>query len=606
MNIPVGQFYFRSRLQHKFVLLFIVLATTPLLLLGSLALYLIDISHRHDVSALELQLIDQKSEEIKKFISDAEGVLEFHLSGEGDKHVPLFEVSMSNTELAFLRAGPLKSNRAFEEIILLNAQGEEILRRNRWENRGEVKNIYATDLFKRVFEEQKSVISDVHYTLGGPSFTILVPVRNPNGDIVRYVLAEVNLSSLVRSVENARLGAAGYLVLLDSNGTLIGRGSKTQERGADFSWFDRFQSVSAGGIVDGLSDADRHRRVFSGYPVVSAGKKIAGTNWALLAEWPIEDADAIIYDIRKQVLQLTLASIFTVILLAILFAARLVKPIRELIQGASKIERGNFDTTVDIQTADELRDLGSAFNSMTKGLKRLQELKSEFVFIAAHELRTPVTAIKGYLSLILEGSAGAVSTQMKEFLDIIWQSNERLIRLVNDILEIARSEAGRLATAVEPVDIRKSIWAILTEIKPIADEKKIVLTYDPPQNTPLVLGDAMRIKEVAMNFVSNAIKYNNEGGIVKLSHEIRDDDVVTHVEDNGFGMSEEDKKHIFEKFFRSESKQTKAVQGTGLGLFITKELVEKMGGAVWFVSEAGRGTTFSFSLKRSDRPPAKS
>ena len=234
---------------------------------------------------------------------------------------------------------------------------------------------------------------------------------------------------------------------------------------------------------------------------------------------------------------------------------------------------------------------------MAAGLKQLQELKNEFTFIAAHELRTPVTAIKGFLSMVFEGDAGALSDKLKQYLDPVRQANDRLIQLVNDILEIARSEAGRLKIEVSPCDMEKCVQSILTEVKPLADEKKIALQYEALPNIPQVLADELRLKEVITNFISNAIKYNNEGGWVKISHELKGDMLITNVADNGFGMSREEQNKVFEKFFRSDAAKIKSIQGTGLGLFITKELVDKMGGKIWFSSEEGKGTTFSFSLK---------
>jgi len=112
------------------------------------------------------------------------------------------------------------------------------------------------------------------------------------------------------------------------------------------------------------------------------------------------------------------------------------------------------------------------------------------------------------------------------------------------------------------------------------------------------LADPAKLKEVITNFVSNGIKYNNEGGWVKVSHEINDKEVITHFEDNGFGISEKEQKQLFQKFFRADIGRIKSIEGTGLGLFITKELVEKMEGRVWFKSQEGKGTTFSFSLKK--------
>ena len=297
-------------------------------------------------------------------------------------------------------------------------------------------------------------------------------------------------------------------------------------------------------------------------------------------------------------MNLTLLGIVSVVVLAFLFAARLLEPISKLEKSASEIEQGNFEKKVDIKTGDELEDLGAAFNKMTAGLRRLQELKNEFVFIAAHELRAPVTAIKGYISMILEGSAGVLPETAKKYLEPVAQANERLIRLVNDILEIARSEAGRITIEVFAVDISHLIADTIEELKPLADEKKIALSYEQSKTLLVALTDTTRFKEIIINLISNAIKYNNEGGWVKIYNEDMVDMIATHVEDGGFGMSEEDQKHMFEKFFRAETGKTKAVIGTGLGMFITKELVEKMGGKIWFRSKEGSGSRFSVSFKK--------
>jgi len=172
-------------------------------------------------------------------------------------------------------------------------------------------------------------------------------------------------------------------------------------------------------------------------------------------------------------------------------------------------------------------------------------------------------------------------------------ANDRLIQLVNDLLEIARSEAGRLKIAVSPCDVRESIAAILTEVRPLADQRKIVLTYRELEGLPQIMADPGRVKEVIMNLVSNAIKYNREGGSVEVYHEVAGRRVIIHVEDTGMGISEAEQKRVFEKFFRSESAKVGEIEGTGLGLFITKEIVEKMGGEVWFISEEGKGSRFS-------------
>jgi len=228
--------------------------------------------------------------------------------------------------------------------------------------------------------------------------------------------------------------------------------------------------------------------------------------------------------------------------------------------------------------------------------EELVRIKDQFVFIAAHELRTPVTVIKGYASMALEEGAGAANEKVTKYLKGVEQANERLLQLVEDLLEVARSEAGKIVIRVQPVDIRKPIVATVEELKQLAKKKSISLDYQSPQNLPDVLADEDRVREVAMNLINNAIKYTPSNGHVWVSHEIREKEVVTSVKDDGFGIPKEDQEKLFKKFYRVRTEQTQSIEGTGLGLFIVKELVEKMGGKIWVESEEGKGSTFSFSL----------
>lgn len=592
----IWQIIFGSELRNKFVLMFVLLASVPVLILGTTALFFVDISHRYDVSNLALQLIDEKIIEIEKFFSDTLGILELRVGFAQTSAIAL-------PEQKFLLQGLLEENRAFEEVSFLDLSGHETIKRFRGgvEIDCQKQSDACSDLSGlprfAVAREGKNFIGEVYYTLAGPFITFAAPVRNRNDVVIQILSAEVNLASLVRSLENARLGAAGYLLLLDRDGVLAASRDRGGARvGTDFSGFERVARLLRGDILSGLDDADRYRSIVTKVPVAGAGKRIAGVGWLLIAEWPLADADAVINDVKREVLTVTLFGILAVLLLAPLFARRLLEPIRELMRGAAEIEEGNFEKRVVFDTNDELEELGSAFNKMAQGLKRLQELKNEFTFIAAHELRTPVTAIRGYVSMIREGSAGEVPRSIADLLEPVWQANERLIHLVNDILEIARSDAGKIKIEVFAVDIRESVKSVFEEVMPLADEKKIMLSYERPADMLLVLADTARLKEILANFVSNAIKYNHEGGRVKIFHESEPGFVVTHIEDNGFGISKDDQKRMFEKFFRAESARVQQITGTGLGMFITKELVEKMGGDIWLESEEGKWSRFSFKL----------
>jgi len=598
-----------SKLRDRFMLYFIILSVTPVLILGGMALYLLDLAHREDVSRLEIQLIDQKIEEIEKFFSDTLGILEIRVDFTQKSFIPLESQN-------FILRGLMSENPAFMEASFMDVgglivndtptiAGNETSRISR--KAGELELItdpirFANFSRLRKFSEPaagKNFIGDVYYTISGPRTTLAAPVRNGNGDIIQVLSAEVKLSQIVRSIKSARLGTSGYLVLIDKEGSLIShRGVGNIDPGTDLLGVSRVREVLDGGTLDALGERDRYLSFFESVPVVGAGKQIPKIKWGVFAEWPISDADSVIQDIRKQIVLLVLFSILTVLVLAPLFVARLVMPIRKLEEGVSEIEKGKFEKEVKIDTGDELEDLGSAFNKMAKGLKRLKELQEEFVFIAAHDLRAPVTVIKGYLSMVLGGDTGPLNDKMKDYLGETNRANERLAKLVEDLLEVARSEAGRIEVKLIPTDIKEPAVETVRELKPLADEKSIVISYiGGEEGLPNALADSGRFKEALVNLVSNAIKYTPEKGEVKIFQEARGGEVITHVKDNGFGISKEAQKKLFEKFYRVQTKETRDITGTGLGLFIVKQLIEKMGGKIWFESEEGKGSTFSFSLK---------
>lgn len=589
-----------SKLRNRFILFFLVLSAVPVLVLGGMTLYLIDLSHRQDVSSLELQLIDRKIEESKKFFADTLGILELRVAFS--QKSPLIR-----EQQLFILEGLLEENASFQEVSFVDVDGlianniptvggAEVTKVTRFDYTPSLLNVSLLSKFIEP-SQGRSFIGNVYYTLSGPMVTLSAPVRNKNNDIIHVLQAEVNLSQIIRSIEAAHLGTTGYLVLVDKNGSLIApRIRGNIQAGSDLSGLERVKSVLAGQTLDALGERDRYKSFFGGIDVVGAGKKVPKIEWGMFAEWPINDADAVIHEIKNDVASLVLFAIFAMLVLAPLFASRLLRPIRQLEEGAIAIEKGKFDRQVKINTKDELEDLGNAFNRMARGLKKLQELQEEFVFIAAHDLRAPVTVIKGYLSMILEGDTGPVKGKMKNYLEEAERANQRLIKLVEDLLEVARSEAGRIVIKVRPIDIREPISQTMKALKPLADKKSISLKYDMPTDLANVLADNDRVQEVMTNLVNNAIKYTSEGGEVQVLHEMKGKELITHVKDNGFGIAKEAQKKIFEKFYRVKSEETQEITGTGLGLFIVKQLVEKMNGKIWFKSQKGHGSTFSFSL----------
>lgn len=262
-------------------------------------------------------------------------------------------------------------------------------------------------------------------------------------------------------------------------------------------------------------------------------------------------------------------------------------------------------TTKNSQLISDLKSTNQELRKANRELKKNDQLKDELVFIATHELKNPVTAIKGYLSLIEEGKYGKVSKKLADIHKQISASNQQLINLLNNLLQIARTEANRLELKTQSVAICDVIDRVIKDLEPLAKQKKLKIDHTCPNPAITIMSHPERLKEIINNLVSNAIKYSDKG-IIKITHEISQDHLITHVADQGVGIPKKDQKKIFTRFFRVEEEAAKGIPGTGLGLFIIKEVIERMGGKIWFKSQPKKGSTFSFSFSLAHTPHLKS
>ncbi len=235
--------------------------------------------------------------------------------------------------------------------------------------------------------------------------------------------------------------------------------------------------------------------------------------------------------------------------------------------------------------------------------------KSDFVSFVAHELKNPMTSVKGYTELISAGAVGPVNEAQANFLGTIRANVERMNTLVSDLNDMSKIEVGRLRLDFKPVRLAETLEEVTRSIRKQVEEKTQTLKMSIPEDLPMLWADRVRLVQVLVNLVSNAHKYTPAGGVIEISAE-RSKNLwdangaaeVVHiwVKDNGIGINEEDQKKIFQKFFRSDDPKTREVTGTGLGLNITKSLVELQGGRIWFESEFRKGTTFHFTAPVSE------
>ncbi len=229
--------------------------------------------------------------------------------------------------------------------------------------------------------------------------------------------------------------------------------------------------------------------------------------------------------------------------------------------------------------------------------KGIERMKTEFVSIAAHQLRTPLSAIKWALSLLLEGDAGKLNAEQKNFISKSYDSNERMIVLINDLLDVARIEEGRYLYKLVPAKLENLAQAALSACQEIAAKRNIRLEYlKPAEALPEMMIDAEKITITIQNLIENAIKYTPPGGQVTISLKYDTNKVELSVKDTGVGINQEQQNRLFTKFFRAANVMRMETDGTGLGLFIAKNIIEAHGGQIWCESKENKGSTFSFSL----------
>ncbi len=248
----------------------------------------------------------------------------------------------------------------------------------------------------------------------------------------------------------------------------------------------------------------------------------------------------------------------------------------------------------------EVEDATAKLRETNERLIKLDEAKDEFISMASHQLRTPLTTVKGYLSMLLEGDAGKLSKKQHEFVDLSFVSSKRMVHLIADMLNVSRISTGKLMIDKTEVDMLELVQEEVDQLKRQAEARNVkLILHKPKSKLPKLSLDETKIRQVVMNFTDNAIYYSPEGK-VDIYLENKDDSVEFRVVDNGIGVSKEAQKELFKKFFRAENAKTVRPDGTGLGLYMAKQVIELQGGEIIFESQEGKGSTFGFRFNTND------
>ncbi|MFO7687074.1 MAG: sensor histidine kinase [Desulfobacterales bacterium] len=285
-------------------------------------------------------------------------------------------------------------------------------------------------------------------------------------------------------------------------------------------------------------------------------------------------------------------------------SARVVvsKTVKEEPLGIEEVMDILDETRQAIAYSRELEKASAELRAANERLKELDRLKDEFISTVTHELRTPLTSVRS-IAEILYANPGIEHRQHQEFTAIIVKESERLTRLINQVLDFQKIETGRMTWQITPVDLREVIQDALASIKSFVQDKRIRIEQDTPDQVPTVAGDRDRLVQVMVNLISNAVKFcADDDGRIVIGIAVAPDHLRVSVKDNGIGISPKDREIIFEEFRQVKHSLKGRPPGSGLGLTITRRIIEFHGGRIWVESEPGRGSTFFFTLPRGSRP----
>jgi signal transduction histidine kinase len=355
------------------------------------------------------------------------------------------------------------------------------------------------------------------------------------------------------------------------------------------------------GAPAGEQAALRTRALLIAIELNRLGTELANATKAKTDDLIAQDASAYANS-RNLFIGVAAGAIVLALLLGFVLSWSLIGPIQRIDSRLAGVASGDFSGHVDVANRDELGALAANVNRMNDELRRLyKELeaaslhKSEFLANMSHELRTPLNAILGFSQVLRENMVGDLNEKQEEYLDDIISSGNHLLALINDILDLSKVEAGQVELEIAPFSLREALERGVVMVRERAREDDVQITLAADPQVEVVEGDERRIRQVIFNLLSNAVKFTPAGGSVDVESSRLDGEVRVSVADTGPGVALEDQERIFEEFRQADLGIAER-EGTGLGLALSKSLIELHGGRIWVESELGGGSTFMFAL----------
>jgi signal transduction histidine kinase len=456
-----------------------------------------------------------------------------------------------------------------------------------------------------------------------PYLTMAVPIERFPGSIIGVLVAEVNLRYIWEIVRDIRVGKAGYAYIVARSGDIIAHpdiGLVLNRRKADH--LEQVKAALRPAPVIQKPES-MVTSSLSGEKVLSSYAFLPGLDWAVVVEQPLGEAYERLYASLLRTSTLVLLGLGMAMLAAAYVARRVVRPLHTLQRGVERIGKGDLDFRLQIATGDEIQTLAEEFNKMAAALrdayanledkvrertqklmianerlKELDKMKSLFLSNVSHELKTPLTAIGGLVDNMIDGLTGALNGKQTRYMTGIKDSTERLARLIRDLLDLSVIEAGKSELRPARFSLSSLIHEVAETLKPLAVEKGISVEIARTNGDATAWADRDKITQVLTNLIVNAVKFSPAGGSLKLSMAPANDGglLEVSVSDTGPGIPPTEVERIFHEFYQISQPGREKTMGVGLGLAISKKLVEMHGGKIRVESVPGEGSTFFFTL----------